>query len=99
VASPSQILVVDSDELSARFLQRWLTREGHSVTVVDNAAAALERSRSSPPDLILLDLVVHGAAFGVCRELKAEPATRLIPGHRDLGIRSVRSTEGSRCRR
>jgi putative two-component system response regulator len=79
VAQPAEILLVDNDDVSARFLQRWLTREGHAVTAVRSAADALQASRVRRPDLILLDLVAQGAGFKLCRQLKEEPATRLIP--------------------
>jgi putative two-component system response regulator len=76
---PATILVADDDTISARFLQRLLTREGHHVRVVDTAEAVLEACETDPPDLILIDLVERGDAFDVCRRLKDHAATRLIP--------------------
>jgi len=73
------VLVADDDELSAKFLRRWLTREGHDVRSVGTATAAVEACRQAPPDLILLDLVADGSGFDLCRLLKDDPATRLIP--------------------
>jgi putative two-component system response regulator len=79
VTQRASILLVDNDEVSARFLDRWLTREGHAVTAVANASAAIAATRTVQPDLILLDLVVQGAGFTLCRQLKEDPATRLVP--------------------
>jgi putative two-component system response regulator len=74
------ILIADDDETSARFLKRLLTHEGHHVSVVDNAEAALHACATSPPDLVLIDLVEgHGHGFDVCRKLKEHNTTRLIP--------------------
>ena len=73
------ILIADDDVSSARFLNRMLTREGHHVQVVTTAAAALAACFVRPPDLVLIDLVARGDAFRVCRSLKDQPATRLIP--------------------
>lgn len=73
------ILVADDDELSAKFLRRWLTREGHEVQSVSTAQAAVDACLTAPPDLILLDLVADGSGFDVCRQLKNSDATRLIP--------------------
>src|SRR3954467_13441586 len=73
------VLVADDDELSAKFLRRWLTREGHDVRSVGTATAAVEACRQAPPDLILLDLVADGSGFDLCRLLKEDPDTRLIP--------------------
>jgi cyclic di-GMP phosphodiesterase len=79
VSQRASILLVDNDEVSARFLERWLTREGHAVTPVNSASAAIEATRIGRPDLILLDLVVEGAGFTLCRQLKEDPSTRLVP--------------------
>jgi putative two-component system response regulator len=75
----ASILIADDEAASARFLTRMLTREGHHVTVVTSAAAALASCAVSPPDLVLIDLIAHGDGFRVCRSLKEQPATRLIP--------------------
>lgn len=80
MSDTASILIADDDETSARFLKRLLTREGHSVSVVDTAEAALHACANSPPDLVLIDLVAgHGHGFNVCRQLKDKNVTRLIP--------------------
>jgi putative two-component system response regulator len=79
VLTRADILVVDDDELSARFLRRWLYREGYDVRIAATPATAIEAARASLPDLVLLDLVLQGRGFAVCRELKTDPLTRLIP--------------------
>jgi putative two-component system response regulator len=77
----ASILVADDDETSARFLKRLLTKEGYDVAVVHSGAEALEACQCAPPpDLVLLDLVApHGQGFEICRRLKHDSATRLIP--------------------
>ena len=76
----ASILVADDDAISARFLKRLLTREGHHVSVVDNGDEALESCATNPPDLVLIDLVApRGRGFEVCRQLKNHAATRFIP--------------------
>jgi len=77
---PASILIADDDEISARFLKRLLTREGHHVSIVDNPDDALRSCVSNPPDLVLIDLVApRGHGFDVVRKLKEQSATRLIP--------------------
>jgi cyclic di-GMP phosphodiesterase len=79
-AMSAAILVADDDLISARFLKRLLTREGHHVSVLSSGEAVLRACAATPPDLILLDLVAPaGQAFDVCRQLKAAERTRLIP--------------------
>src|SRR5438034_8563368 len=74
------ILIADDDEISARFLKRLLTREGHHVSVVHSGEEALRLCTANLPDLVLIDLVAPaGHGFDVCRKLKERPATRFIP--------------------
>ncbi len=73
------ILVADDDTTSARFLERLFTHEGLHVRIVDTDEAILRECETSPPDLVLVDLVARGHAFTVCRQLKDHHATRLIP--------------------
>jgi putative two-component system response regulator len=77
---PASILIADDDDRSASLLTRLLTREGHKVRVVETREAALAACSTDPPDLVLIDLVApQGHGFDVCRELKDQPSTRLIP--------------------
>ena len=73
------VLLVE-DELSiAEPLAEALEREGFDVAIVQSAAAALERARSSEPDLILLDLgLPDGSGFDVCREIRRDSAVPII---------------------
>jgi len=53
-----QILVVEDEKAIAAFVQTALEREGLVVQVANDGAAALAHIRASPPDLILLDLML-----------------------------------------
>jgi putative two-component system response regulator len=76
----ASILIADDDEISARFLKRLLTREGHHVSIVHSGDEVMRVCGTAPPDLVLVDLVAGGGhGFDVCRKLKDEAATRLIP--------------------
>ena len=50
------LLVVEDDDDVRRAVSEALTDEGYDVIEAPNGAAALERARTSEPDLILLDL-------------------------------------------
>jgi putative two-component system response regulator len=75
-----RILVVDDNRTNALLLERVLLGEGHLVDVASDGQEALERIVHHPPDLILLDLDMPRVdGFEVCRQVKNDPATRLIP--------------------
>lgn len=77
---PASILIADDDETSARFLKRLLSREGHHISIVGNGEDVLRTCATNPPDLVLVDLVApRGHGFDVCRKLKEQTSTRLIP--------------------
>ncbi|MGA2457813.1 MAG: response regulator, partial [Terriglobales bacterium] len=74
------ILVVDDNAVIAGLLKEMLSRRGYSTVVVPSAAAAEAEIRREPPDLILLDVVMPGkTGYELCRELKGDAKTRLIP--------------------
>ena len=77
---PASILIGDDDEISARYLKRLLTKEGHRVSVAKTAEEVQSACATQPPDLVLLDLVApRGHGFDACRQLKEQPRTRFIP--------------------
>jgi len=74
------ILVVDDSLPNAQLLAELLTDRGYRSVVVQHAADAESAILRDPPDLILLDVVMPGkSGYELCRELKEDPATRLIP--------------------
>ncbi len=74
------ILVVDDtpDNLA---LMRDLLKDNYRVRVARDGEKALQiAASSSPPDLILLDIMMPGLdGYEVCRRLKSDPATSAIP--------------------
>ena len=74
------ILVVDDTPDSIDFLDGIL-RKDYKIKAALNGEKALKIARSeSPPDLILLDIVMPGMnGYEVCRHLKADERTRDIP--------------------
>lgn len=74
------ILVVDDYPQNAELLRELLATRGYRIVAVQHAADAELEIRRDPPDLILLDVVMPGkSGYELCRELKADPSTRLIP--------------------
>jgi putative two-component system response regulator len=61
-------------------LREMLATRGYHASVVCSADAAEEQIRRTAPDLILLDVIMPGkTGYELCRQLKDDPETRLIP--------------------
>jgi putative two-component system response regulator len=75
-----RILVVDDDPSVGAALEQILRMEGYRVSRAWNGKAALESVATTRPDLILLDVRMPGVSgFEVCRQIKSDPATSLLP--------------------
>jgi putative two-component system response regulator len=75
-----RILIVDDDPRVRDVLARFLDREGYVSIQTSSGEEALERVREHPPDLVLLDVQLPGIdGYAVCRQLKENEATALIP--------------------
>lgn len=75
----SVILNVDDNDGARYAKSRILTRAGFTVIEAADGSAALHRARQDDPDLVLLDVKLPDInGFEVCRQLKADPATRAI---------------------
>jgi putative two-component system response regulator len=74
------IVVADDDPCNSRLFQHVLAAEGHDVHLAADGAEALTLIAECKPDLILLDLDMPRIdGYEVCRRVKEDPATRLIP--------------------
>ena len=56
----SRILVVEDDHDIADLIVRSLQKAGHSVEAVMSGSAVLPKVRATPPDAIVLDLMLPG---------------------------------------
>lgn len=55
-----RLLIVDDEELLARQLQKYLSRQGFTVEMATSALAALETLKSQSFDLLVTDLNMPG---------------------------------------
>ncbi|MES2016597.1 MAG: two-component system response regulator [Pseudomonadota bacterium] len=73
------VLVVDDTPLNLT-LMRDLLEPDYTVKLANSAMRALKISAATPPDLILLDVMMPELdGYEVCRQLKADPVTAAIP--------------------
>jgi DNA-binding response OmpR family regulator len=72
--------VVEDEPRIAQFLKKGLGEKGYTVETVGDSDAALARVAATPPDFIILDLMLPGSRDGLelCRELRARGTTAKI---------------------
>jgi len=76
----AKILVVEDEADIRRVMELNLSAEGYEVSCAGDGLEGLELIRRLRPDLVLLDLMLPGLnGLEICRQLKAEEATRQIP--------------------
>jgi len=75
-----RVLVVDDNPDTMMLMRELLSTRGYDVVAVGDAAQAAVDIHRETPDLILSDVVMPGkSGYELCRELKGNPDTRLIP--------------------
>ena len=63
-----------------KLLDAVLTSRGYEVVPAGSGEEALAKIATEQPDLVLLDIVMPGMdGYEVCRRLRADPATALLP--------------------
>lgn len=77
-AAPAQrLLVVDDDWNIRDSLKRFFTAQGFETDIAENASAARRKIHDTPPDLVILDIMMPGEdGLSLCRsiaELKTIP--------------------------
>jgi len=78
--TPARILIVDDDPVVRETIRESVEHLGYRTREATSAEEALEHLTQELPDLILLDVRMPGiTGIELCRQLKADQATRLIP--------------------
>ena len=80
MSRPAKVLVVDDTPHNVKLLADLLGVKGYAVATAVNGEEALAKVASEQPDLVLLDVMMPGlSGYDVCRQLRADPATALLP--------------------
>ncbi|MBK8010350.1 MAG: response regulator transcription factor [Deltaproteobacteria bacterium] len=73
------VLVVDDDERLRSLVAEYLESRGFEVISVPDGEQAIERMRTAPADLVVLDVMLPGKdGFEVCREVRKFSAAPII---------------------
>jgi DNA-binding response OmpR family regulator len=76
----SRILIVEDDQDIAALIRHYLEKAGHAGDIVADGGRALAAARETPPDLVILDLMLPGLnGLEVCRALRADNRTSSLP--------------------
>ncbi|MEH2407855.1 hybrid sensor histidine kinase/response regulator [Nostoc sp.] len=75
-----RILAVDDIQDNLILVQAILESEGHEIDLASDGIKALRKIEQSPPDLILLDVMMPGIdGYEVTRRIRKNPAISYIP--------------------
>lgn len=75
-----RVLIVDDNPDNIILTRELLSSRGYEAQSVASAEEAQQAIQKQQPDLILLDVILPGkSGYELCRELKEDPFTRLIP--------------------
>ncbi|MFM0153823.1 response regulator [Paraburkholderia sediminicola] len=76
---PPHILIVEDEPKLAAVLEAYLHLEGFVTTILDDGHQVMPFIRSTPPALMLLDLMLPGrSGMDICRELRQFSALPVI---------------------
>ena len=75
-----KILVVDDEDRNRRLMEALLVPLGYEVILAVDGEDALRKVQETPPDVILLDVMMPGInGFDVAKQLKENEETKIIP--------------------
>lgn len=75
-----KILVADDNAQNLELLEAYLASLDCEVVTALDGQDTLDKVKESPPDLILLDVMMPKVSgFEVCKQLKSQPETKDIP--------------------
>ncbi len=75
-----RILVVDDEDRNLRLMEALLAPLGYAVDLARNGEEGLVKAAESPPDLILLDVMMPVLdGFEVAARLKQDEVTQIVP--------------------
>ena len=76
-----RVLVVDDDPDFVEIMSMVLRKEGYELDSASSGSQALEKMRASPPDILLLDVMMSGILDGVnvSFQMAEDPMLKSVP--------------------
>ncbi len=76
----TRVLIVEDEPDIGELIRFHVEREGYASSVIASGRVAMDALRASPPDLLILDLMLPDLdGLEICRRVKREEKTRAIP--------------------
>lgn len=76
----AKVLVIDDDRLVFRIISDCLSKEGYSVLGASDFESGMDSIYSTPPDIILLDVVLPKMnGYEICRLIRNDTRTSHVP--------------------
>ncbi|WAL60753.1 response regulator [Thermocoleostomius sinensis A174] len=95
VSEPARILAVDDTPDNLFLIQAILEDDGYEVSFAENGETALAQIEQSPPDLILLDVMMPGIdGYEVTRRIRQNSNLPFIPILLITAYRNSSAVEG-----
>jgi two-component system alkaline phosphatase synthesis response regulator PhoP len=89
------VLIIEDSADIAELIKHYLDRAGYDTVVHGSGRDGLVAARQSPPDLVVLDVMLPGMdGMQVCQALRAEPTTSGLP----ILMLTARGEEADRVR-
>src|SRR5688572_16896417 len=80
ISGIGRVVVADDLDQTREAMTELLERDGHLVSSAPDGAAALELVLRERPDVVVSDVMMPNMnGFELCKAVKADGATRLIP--------------------
>jgi DNA-binding response OmpR family regulator len=74
-----RVLLIDDDEKLSEMLGEYLGQKGFAVESRLDATSGLEAFRRSPPDILILDVMLpDGDGFEICRTVRSESSVPIL---------------------
>lgn len=75
-----RVLLIEDEPNIIEAISFILSRDGWTVHTHENGDSAVAKVRTTPPDLIILDVMLPGrSGFDILRDLRDDPVTKNLP--------------------
>jgi two-component system phosphate regulon response regulator PhoB len=75
-----KVLLIEDDKVAAELIRETLVSDGFEVTWISDGTSGLAQVRKSPPDLLLLDLMLpRMSGLDICKQVRADENLNRLP--------------------